>query len=120
MARKWLLEFEAKKSKAITISKKRDVVALPLVMNGEMIPENETLNILGFTIDKRGTWSPHVDRIATEARQRLGAIRRLSHYLDEKSTFTMYKAFVCPRIEYGNVVYWSAPQTSLDKLDRIQ
>jgi hypothetical protein len=55
MARKWLLEFEAKKSKAITTSKRRDVVALPLVMNGEMIPENEILNILGFTIDKRGT-----------------------------------------------------------------
>ena len=28
------------------MNKKRDVVALPLVINGETIPENETLNTL--------------------------------------------------------------------------
>ena len=70
---KRLLEFEAKKTKAITISKKRDVVNVPLVMEGEVICENETLDALDFTLDSKGTWSPHVDRIVTEARQRLGA-----------------------------------------------
>ena len=118
--KKWLLEFEAKKTKAITISKKRDVVNVPLVMEGEVICENETLEVLGFTLDSKGTWSPHVDRIATEARQRLGAIRRARRYLDDNGLHTAYTAFVRPKLEYGNLVYWSAAKTNLDKLDRVQ
>ena len=60
----WLLKFEAKKTKAITISKKRYVVNVPLVMEEEVICENETLDVLGFTLDSKGTWSPLVDRMA--------------------------------------------------------
>ena len=37
--KKWLLVFEAKKTKAITISRK-------LLMNGSVIAENETLEVL--------------------------------------------------------------------------
>ena len=78
---------------------------VPLVMEGEVICKNETLDVLGFTLDSKGTWSPHVDRIATEARQRLGAIRRARRYRDDSGLHTAYTAFVRPKLEYGNLVY---------------
>ena len=113
------LEFEAKKTKAITSSKKRDVETSPLVMDGEVSSENEKLYILGFTLDSKGTWSPHVDRITIEVRQRLGAIRRLRRYLDN-GTYIACTAFVRPKLEYGNLVYWSAVNTHVDKLNKMQ
>ena len=38
--------------------------------------------------------------IASDARKRLGAIRRMSHMLDDKSIMRAYKAFVRSKIEY--------------------
>ena len=46
--KKWLLEFEVKKTKAITISRKRDPDENPpLVRDGTKIAENETLEVWG-------------------------------------------------------------------------
>ena len=119
--KKWLLEFEAKKTKAITISRKRHPSENPpIVMNGTAIAENETLEVLGFTIDSKETWSAHVDRVVKEARQRLGAIRRVKKYLNNNGVYTAYKAFVRPNIEYGSLSYWSTAKTHLAKLDQVQ
>ena len=50
-----------------------------------------------------------------------GAIRRMSHMLDDKSIMRAYKAFVRSKIEYGNLAYWGASESHLKKkLDRIQ
>ena len=101
--KKWLLEFEAKKTKAITISRKRDPDENPpLVMDGT-IAENETLEVLGFKIDSKGTRSAHVDRAVKEARQRLGAIRQVKGYLNDNRVYTAYKTFVQPKLEYGSL-----------------
>ena len=48
------------------------------------VKEKKEMEILGLTIDARGNWSRHVQAIASDARKRLGAIRRMSHMLDDK------------------------------------
>ena len=37
-----------------------------LVMDGSMIAENKILQVLGFTLDSKGTWLAHVDSIVKE------------------------------------------------------
>ena len=44
----------------------------------------------------------------------------LSKAYSSKIIDTAYKAFVRSRLEYGNLVYWSAADTHLKKLDRVQ
>ncbi len=78
------------------------------------------MEILGLVIDPRGNWSLHVKAIASDARKRLGAIRRVSHMLDDESIMRAYKAFVRSKIEYGSMAYWGAADSHLKKLDRIQ
>ena len=82
-----------------------------------MIAENKTLEVLGFTLDNKGMWSAHVDRTVKEARQRLGAISRVSGHLNDNRVYT---AFVRPELEYGNLTYWSTAKTNLTKLDQVQ
>ena len=77
----WLLEFEVKKTKALTVSRKQDPNKnLPLVMDGIPITERKTLKILGYTFDSIGLWSAHIEQTVKEAHQRLGAI---NHYLKD-------------------------------------
>ena len=84
------------------------------------VKEKKKMEILGLTIDARGNWSRHIQAIASDARKRLGAIRRMSHMLDDKSIMRAYKAFVRSKIEYGSLAYWGAAESHLKKLDRIQ
>ncbi|CAN0016807.1 unnamed protein product, partial [Heterosigma akashiwo] len=93
----------------------------PLSMGGVIVEEKEQLEALGFTIDPRGNnWSLHAEAVAKEAWKRLGAIRRIAHMLDDRTKMMAYKAFVRSKIEYGNLIYWGAAESYLEKLDRVQ
>ena len=71
--RRWLLEFEVKKTQTLTDSRKRDPDKNPpLVMDGTPIAESKNLKILGYTLDSKGLWSAQVERTVRAARQRLG------------------------------------------------
>ena len=35
-------------------------------------------------------------------------------------SYTVYPAFVRPKLEYGNLAYWSPADTNLEKFDRVQ
>ena len=57
----------------------------PLCMERIAVKEKKEMEILGLTIDaNRGNWSRHIQAIASDARKRLGAIRRMSHMLDDE------------------------------------
>ena len=66
--KKWLLQFEAKKAKAITISKMGYDDCTPGYEWRSDFRERD-IGFLSFTLDSKGRWSPYIDRIAVEARQ---------------------------------------------------
>ena len=74
-------------------------------MDGIPIAKRKTLKILGFTFDSKGLWSAHIEQTVKEARQRLGAINRVKHYLKDDGVCIAYKAFVHSKMEYGNLIY---------------
>ena len=117
----WLLEFEVKKTQALTVSRKRDPNKNPpLVMDGIPFAERKTLKILGYMFDSKGLWSTHIEQTVKEAHQRLGAINRVKQYLKDDGVCIAYKAFVRSKLEYGNLIYWGAAETHLAKLDCVQ
>ena len=117
----WMLRFEATKSQSVTISNKhgKNVYQSDISMGNSIVKEKEILEVLGFQIDNKGNWGKHVETTAKEAKKRLGAIKRIKQYLDDKSYIRMYKAFVRSKLEYGNLVYWGAAETHLGKLDAV-
>ena len=63
-------------------------------MGRTTVEEKKKMEILGLTIDPRGNWSQHIQTIASDARKRLGAIRRMSHHmLDDNSIMRAYNKF---------------------------
>ena len=88
-------------------------------MDGTKVKE-EVIKVLGLKVDNKGTWEKHINNAASEARMRMGALKRIQHYFNDKGLTTAYKAFVRSRLEYGNLVYWRSADTHLKKLDRVQ
>ena len=104
-----LLEFEVKKTQALTVSRKPNPNKNPpLVMDGTPIAKRKTLKILGYMIDSKGLWSAHIEQTVKEACQKLGAINRVKQYLKDDEVYTAYKAFMRLKLEYSNLIYWSA------------
>ena len=118
----WLLELEVKKTQALTVSRKHDPNKNPpLVMDGIPIAESKTLKILGYTFDSKGlcivcTYWTGCKRSLPEARcyQSSQTVPQGWWGLHNIQSLRAFK------LEYGNLIYWSAAETHLAKLDRIQ
>ena len=117
----WLLVFEPTKTQVLTVSNCRDPSSNPpVVMDGVPVVESNLLKFLGYILDSKGLWSAHIDYVVAQSRKRVGALRRICDYLSPTDLYTAYKAFVRPQLEYGHLLYWSAAEGHLARLDRVQ
>ena len=117
----WLLVFEPTKTQVLTVSNRRDPSSNPpVVMDGVPVVESNLLKFLGYILDSKGLWSAHIDYVVAQSRKRVGALRQICDYLSPADLYTAYKAFVRPQLEYGHLLYWSAAEGHLARLDRVQ
>ena len=83
--------FEPEKMEAIVISQKRvPSDASGIMFNGEELGIVDDTTLVGLKIDKRMRWGPMVDKLAKKARQRIGALIRVRHLLDNENLKTVY------------------------------
>jgi hypothetical protein len=88
------------------ISKKRNKIDHPLATLAEVpvtrVPHHKHL---GLTISHDLTWNEHIEQIVDKANRRLGILRSLKFKLDRLSLEKIYKSFIRPTIEYGDVIF---------------
>ena len=80
----------------------------------------DATTLVGLKIDQRMRWGPVVDKLATKARQQIGALSCARHLLNREILKTIYLMFIRSIMEYNNVCWMGAAQSHLSKLDRIQ
>jgi hypothetical protein len=120
---KWKITFEPTKTHAMLVSNTKDCcfpAMSQLIFGGKHIAFEEELTLVGFVFDKKLTWKPMVDKVASKARRALGAVRRIKTLLGPGALVVMYKAFVRSILEYRLLEYLAAAPSHLCKLDRIQ
>ena len=61
-----------------------------------------------------------VAKLATKARQQIGALSRVHHFLDSENIKTVYLMFIHSIMEYNSISWMGAAQSHLDKLDKVQ
>ena len=52
--------------------------------------------------------------------KRLDIIRKLKYKCDRKTLEIFYFSYVCPKLEYGNILFAGTYQKELDKLDKVE
>lgn len=92
----------------------------PLQFNGHIVETVDSHVHLGIRFTKNMRWNEHIQDIATKSRRKLNALLPLKFKFDRKSLEQMYKSFVQPCMEYGNVVWGGTYKSDLDKLEKIQ
>ncbi|MCG8113671.1 MAG: reverse transcriptase domain-containing protein [Candidatus Thiodiazotropha taylori] len=119
-AEDWLVEFNTKKTMAMTISRKRNPIPQPpLSMNNTLIQETPTHKHLGLTFSNTCNWTDHVNNVCKKACVRLNLLRVLKFRVSRKSLEKMYSAFVRPLLEYSDIVWDNCSSESKKILDAI-
>ena len=76
---------------------------------------------LSVYLDKKLSFHQHIKDIITKASKRIGVIKKLNNVLPRKALLTIYKSFVRPHLDYGDILYHQPYNESINsKLESIQ
>ena len=76
---------------------------------------------LGLFLDSKLNFSGHINEKIRKATKGINVIRKMNLSLPRSSLLTIYKSFVRPHLDYGDVIYDQLNNSSLsDKIESVQ
>ena len=73
--RKWLVGFNAGKTRLVLFDWSNNTVAIDLKMDGSVLKENSSFNMLWLTFCSKLNWDSYIKSIATTDSKRIGALK---------------------------------------------
>lgn len=117
---RWLLRFNASKSQQITIRSGYHQYRNPdLYLNGELLQCYDNVKYLGVTINKHLAWKPHVHNVATNAKQRLGFLRRHFSGFCRSAKQLLFNTYALPMVEFSCAAWDPYTQADIEHLESI-
>ena len=94
----------------------------PLVFNNNNnISQTSSQKHLGFILDFNLTFEDHLNNVLAKVDKTVDLLHTLSYLLPRTMLITIYKAFIRPHLDYGDVLYDEAFNNSFkEKLESIQ
>ena len=93
----------------------------PLVFNNINITQSLYQKHLGIILDSKLTFENHLNMVTIKINKTIGLLRKLQNLLPRTALITIYKAFVRPSLDYGDILYNQAFNLSFQqKLESIQ
>ena len=120
----WNLHFNAGKCNMLHIGRKNPQCQYTMVnpISGERTVIN-TCNFekdLGVTFDSNLIFDQHIQNSINKANKMIGIIKRTFMHMDKDIFSMLYKAFVRPHLEYGNIIWYPRLKRQSAALERVQ
>ena len=108
-AHNWRMSFNPdpnKKAVEVTFSKKRiPMNHPPIFFNDIPVKKVQEHKHLGIILDSKLSFNSHIKSIISKSRQGIGMLRFLSKYLPRHTLNDIYKLYIRPHLDYGDVIY---------------
>ena len=92
----------------------------PLIIDGQVLDNNDTMKILGVILDDKLTFEQHIDAIASTISRQVGLLRKsLRTFNSIAIAKKCFYSFLLPSFEYCSPVWGSAADIHLKKLERL-
>ena len=93
----------------------------PLVFNNNNVMQAASHKHLGIILDIRLSFEKHLETVLCKINKTIDLIHKLQNLLPRSALITLYKAFVRPHLDYGDILYDQARTESFHlKLESIQ
>lgn len=107
----------------LNFTKKWNVPALQLTLNGIPLTETSHTKFLGLIFNKTLTWQQQIQKLRQKCFHRLNFLKVLngtSWGADKKCFLRIYYSHIRSILDYGSMIYSSASPSTLKKFDTIQ
>ena len=126
-AYQWKMQFNPdpnKQANEVTFSRKTNSNNLshpPIKFINNNISKCPHQKHLGIVLDSKLNFNAHVDQKIKKYNRMIGLIRRLSINLPRNALLTIYKSFVRPHLDYGDILYDKPNNENFqNKLEKVQ
>jgi hypothetical protein len=121
----WRIAINVSKSSAMIFARagRRFIQPRPVTLFGEPIEWVETTRYLGVTLDKRLTWSSHINQVTKKTSQRMGMLGPLLNRksdLSVRNGVLLYKQLIRPMMDYACPAWRSAARSHVRRLQVLQ
>ena len=108
-AHTWRMSFTPdpqKQAVELTFSRKKIEIDHPVIrFNDIPVKKVDEHKRLGITLDSKLSFSGHIKSVISKTRKGIGLLKYLSKYLPRNTLNELYKLYVRPHLDYGNVIY---------------
>ena len=121
----WKMSFNPdpnKQAQEVIFSRKLKKFCHPsLRFNNNNVSQASSQKHLGLTLDNRLTFDEHLTNVSNKISKTIGLLRKLQNILPRPALLTIYKCFIRPHLDYGDIIYDQAYNLSFhQKLESIQ
>ena len=121
----WKMRFNPdpnKQGQEVFFSRKlKKVCHPPLCFSNNNASQASSQKHLGLTLDNRLTFDEHLANESNKISKIIGLLRKLPNILPRPALLTIYKCFIRPHLDYGDIIYDQAYNLSFhQKLESIQ
>ena len=121
----WEMSFNPdsnKQAQEVIFSRKLKKFCHPsLRFNNNNVSQASSQKHLGLTLDNRLTFDEHLTNVSNKISKTIGLLRKLQNILPRPALLTIYKCFIRPHLDYGDIIYDQAYNLSFhQKLESIQ
>ena len=124
-AHQWKMQFNPdplKQAQEVIFSRKRkDIIHPNLIFNNSVVNKVPCQKHLGLLLDHKLDFNDHLKVISAKFSKGVGLLRKLNHILPRSSLLTIYKSFIRPHLDFGDIVFNQAFNESFhNKLETLQ
>ena len=106
----------------VLFSRKNQIQNHPVIsLNNIQVERSSHHKHLGLILDEKLNFKEHVNSAISKVNKGISVLKKLRHTLPQKSLITIYKSFLRPLVDYGNIIYDQSNNESFcEKLESIQ
>ena len=125
-AANWKLKLNASKCKSFKITLKKNIIQSEYKINGTLLENVSKMRDLGVVLDRKLTFSDHIDHISSKANRALGLLIRTFQSasprckLNRQAVIAAYNANIRSVLEYCSVIWGGAAGSHVVRVERIQ
>ena len=111
-----------KPSQEVIFSRKKHFQIHPIInLNNVEVERAPYQKHLGIVLDEKLNFKQHIDSVILKINKGIAVIKKLRYSLPRKSLITIYKAFLRPLIDYGDIIYDQPHNESFcEKIESVQ
>lgn len=116
----WKMTINYDKTVHLCMTNKKHPLKFQYTIGETSINEVSEYKYLGVTLTSNLKWSKHIDNICSNARRKLGLLRRKLYEAPNELRKLAYSTIVRPAIEYASIVWDPYTKKDIGQLDKIQ